>query len=639
MAERRQSGSRQTIAFLAAFFVLFYLYVWLVIDTRVLYETEARFPVFFTGPTFLRSMMAHAGGLLDYVAGFLVQSYYLPWLGAAVITLVAGLICLATDAIVKSMGGGRGRFIALIPGVLVLVAESGGFSDLTLLLGLLAAMACAILYMRLPARRDLPRVGVFLGLSVLLYVAAGGPFLLFAALAALFESLARQRRLPALSALLSIEAIPYLLGTYVFGLDLTDAYAYGLPYHRDSGMWREEAILATYLLVPVAAAAVGAQRLAMSRRGREVTGSGSEGRQAPRPLAGRGRLARLSRLRPHPMVGWLLFLALSAAAVFLSYDRQRMASLRIDQYARDRMWEQILSTAQGFPAAYYNMMMAQHVNEALYHTGRLPYEMFRYPQREDALLFDMTLDTDVEKQNARIETALSLYYQIGDIDLRLGLANEAERDTHEALAIHGAHGCVLYRLALINIAKRQPEAARVFLRALQRHIIYGRRADSLLRRLREDPRLSTDPDIQRIRSVLPRENKVGLDPSRERHYLALLEANNHNRMAFEYLMAFYLLTRNLDGFAANLPRLRDFDYPDMPRHYQEAILVYERDATKRADRCGREISDEVLQEFADFRRDLAESGGPASAVTTLVERYGNTYFWYYVAGRSGLGKR
>ena len=130
---------------------------------------------------------------------------------------------------------------------------------------------------------------------------------------------------------------------------------------------------------------------------------------------------------------------------------------------------------------------------------------------------------------------------------------------------------------------------------------------------------------------------MGFEVSGERDYLELLETNGHNRMAFEYLMAFYLLTRRLDEFAANLPRLRDFDYPDLPRHYQEAILLYEMDTTKRADRCGYEIDDDVLQEFADFSRDLRLCGGGEAAAGALMQRYGNTYFYYHLTELSGLG--
>ncbi|RKY09696.1 MAG: hypothetical protein DRP66_01520 [Planctomycetota bacterium] len=56
--------------------------------------------------------------------------------------------------------------------------------------------------------------------------------------------------------------------------------------------------------------------------------------------------------------------------------------------------------------------------------------------------------------------------------------------------------------------------------------------------------------------------------------LDLLEANPNNPMVPEYLMVVYLLAHNLDKLAANLHRLDDVGYDHIPRHWEEAILVY-----------------------------------------------------------------
>ena len=44
-------------------------------------------------------------------------------------------------------------------------------------------------------------------------------------------------------------------------------------------------------------------------------------------------------------------------------------------------------------------------------------------------------------------------------------------------------------------------------------------------------------------------------------------------MAFEYLLAHYLLTSDMKGFASLATRLKDF-YRDLPTHVQEALLGY-----------------------------------------------------------------
>ncbi len=639
MAEASRSRSAWTIAFTALFFGFFWLYVWLVIDPRLLYESHPDFPVFFTGATFLKAAIARYAGPVEYVSGFLAQSYYIPWLGALVITLLTGLICLMLDVLVRAIGGSRVRFVALIPAVILLVAHNYQLNQITLLVGLLLALACAAFYARVPVHRDGWRVALFLALSLALYFAAGGPYLLFAALAAIYELQGRQRRLPALVAFLSIEAVPYLLGTYVFQVSLSDAYTYLLPYHPDATEWGRAAMLAAYVLPPVALLPIGLWRSVTARRASRAADAEPDRGDASEEPRRPGRLERLRSWHPHPAVGWLLLLVLSAGITYGTYSRWRIEALRISYYGERRMWESILRTARGLPLDAYSTLVAQHVNEALFHTGRLPDEMFCYPQVRDSLLFDMALSRNLEEDSYRLRATSEFFHQIGDLDLQLGLVNEAEREAHESLAIHGPQGVCLYRLALVNIAKRQPAAARVFLRALSRHLVYGRRARGLLQRLETDPALASDPEVRRIRFAMPRDDWAGADPSGERDYLGLLKSNRHNRMAFEYLMAFYLLTRRLDEFAANLPRLHDFDYPELPRHYQEAILLYERDTTKRADRCGHEISDEVLQEFADFSRDLAVAGGPEVAVRSLMGRYSDSYFYYYVTGMSGLARQ
>jgi hypothetical protein len=55
---------------------------------------------------------------------------------------------------------------------------------------------------------------------------------------------------------------------------------------------------------------------------------------------------------------------------------------------------------------------------------------------------------------------------------------------------------------------------------------------------------------------------------------ALLKRNPRNKMAFEYLMACYLVTGQVDKIVANVGKLREFGYERIPPLYEEAILIY-----------------------------------------------------------------
>ena len=201
---------------------------------------------------------------------------------------------------------------------------------------------------------------------------------------------------------------------------------------------------------------------------------------------------------------------------------------------------------------------------ALARTGRLPWEMFHYPQlaSSDALLFRDTIwDTIPGVADWR-----------SDLYLELGRVNESQRWAHEALAVEGETPRVLERMALVYILNGNPDAAKTFVRALEKVPFQAARAQQYLAALDRDPGMRADPLVARIRPLMLRKDYVGTW-STEQILQQCLEANPSNRMAFEYLLAHYLLTSDMEGFASLAPRLKDF-YRDLPTHVQEALLGF-----------------------------------------------------------------
>ena len=113
-----------------------------------------------------------------------------------------------------------------------------------------------------------------------------------------------------------------------------------------------------------------------------------------------------------------------------------------------------------------------------------------------------------------------------------------------------------------------------------------------------------------------------------------LQADRHSKMAFEYLMAHYLLTGQLDKVVANIPRLSDLGYRDIPRHYQEAILLHASthpDADPQLDR----ISSQTLDNFKAYIQVLARFRNDKSAANReLMKTHDRSYFLYYTVGFS-----
>lgn len=611
----------QLPAYSFVFFALFYLYIWLVVRPDLIYHgfwITTTFPVFSTGWPFFEEFLVYPGGPVEWFAALLCQSYYYPWAGALVIAAVAALLSLTAHVLITALCDRRPRVLHFVPALLLLLLYNRYVNPLTSALALLAATACACLYVQMPFRKTGHRLALFGLLSVTVYYAAGGAYLLYAALCGLYELLRGWRRALGALCLLSAAVIPYVAGEFVFGLRLRDAYFRLLPFHPDSNPNQPIIVACLYAFFLVAAVGVVLwERFALGRR-RAADGSAS------RPGVGhRKRLAAVFR----SLVPFILAVVVLCA----SYDRDLKGLLRIEYYACNRMWPELLAEARRLPWRHHNLLVNWDVNRALYHTGGLASEMFSFPQHPLGLAPSPATFPELGMTYAG-------WMKLSDVLFELGRVNESERLTYEVLEFAGDRPRFFQRLSLISMAKGEKQAARILLGALSKDLVYRGWAEEFLHRLNDDALLSADPEIQRLQSVMVEEDVVG---SQRLDWMLtqLLTRNTHNRMAFEYLMAYYLLNRDLEGIARNIGRLDDFDYVGVPRHYEEALLLYASGAGTRAILPGRSINPDTRGRLSEVARIIKlYANDPRAAANVLGAEHGASYFFYFAFGSPGDGR-
>ncbi|MCK4375378.1 MAG: hypothetical protein KAX19_08615, partial [Candidatus Brocadiae bacterium] len=573
---------------------------------------------------FLRGYVGYAGGPVEYVSAFLSQLYYYPWAGALIVTTVAAFLCATTWVYMGAVGGRPPRVLHLVPGVVVLMLCNQYSHPLGTSLGVLTAMLGVCLY--LWARRGGPRVGLlaFVALSVVVHYAAGGAFLLYGLLCAIIELTTRGRRCLGLFYVLCAVLVPYLAGAFIFRVRMGEAYTRLLPLHRDAGLRSGYLGLSLYLYLPLVACALALRR---------AWALGAPGVRRKRALALLAQFeAYLSKGRLRRAATSSVLLVVAAFPVWFSFDHRLNAYLELERCAQLGMWAELLDRARTIPPHWYNMLVCYDVNRALHHTGRLADEMFSYPQSPSGLLIP---PGQMIKAVGSPPFALMKF---SDILFELGRVNESEHMAHEVFQRIGPRPSVLQRLALINIVKKQTAAARALLGALSKDVTRGRWARDCLSRLEADPALSADQEVRRTRSLMVTEDYVQ-DPSVEVLLMQCLEANKRNRMAFEYLMAHFMLTGRLDGFVDNLHRLDDFDYAGIPRHYEEAILVYQAATLSSVDLHGRSVSPGTLERFRAFTEVWARyRGDREGARRALAGEHGDSYFFYCKFGPTGVSE-
>lgn len=619
------------------FFPLFYSYLWLYLDLQVIYYSAGmltRIPVFFLDRQFFQEHTTYPGGLGEYAAAFSAQLFYYSWSAAAVVTAHAALICFCTGRMIEALNLRRFYFARFAGPILLLVFSSQYTYHFNATTTLCIALLFICLYLRLTAsngqkkslssqRKDWVRTAVlFIGLSVVLYYIAGGAYLVFATFCAIRWMRLKRWGLAALC-IMSALLIPYFVGVLVFSICPDKAFTESWP-----NSWRMDfegvsgaAVIAPCAVLCILVVVLSLYRLRLGKAkitpGRRTARGNKSGRNSV-TVSGRGDRAAFRWA-----VDSAILIALAGIAAVLSFNGSRRKLFRIHYYACRKMWPQVLGTA-GRDAN--NHFAINAVNRALYNMGRLGDEMFAYPQHPDALLLSG-------------QDKVLKYWHKFDTQLDLGLVNLAQKNLTECMEVYGKHPLILKRLALISMVKGNTNAARIYLNTLSKTLFDKAWARDYLAAIDADPELTGDKRIAGLRSMALKKDHPSVFMPPELAFLTLLQENSKNKMAFEYLMAWYLLGKNAEKVATNFRRINEFDVKAFPKHYQEAICIYAYSTRKPVYLEGRTIDAEVRRQIEEFSRTFNNLGRNKDAAEKhLLRDYGGTYFFYHLYGFSGVKK-
>ena len=599
LAEPRAGG----VAVVLAFFLFFFLYVWLRLKPALEYYSEGT--VFFLNGSFLHRFLVYPGGVVDYGAALLAQLNYRSWLGALVFTALGALLFLTASRLCRQAAGRAPVLVCLAP-LLVLAAWRSRYSGHTLaaVLALVLALGAAMTCPWVSRRPVWWRWPAGWGMGAALYFAAGlWPFLLFQFFAGWFEASRRRNWLSVAGLVFPGLLVPVAWPGLPLPARILNPWGVGLPL-LFAGL--------AFLLLPLACVVLARfpQPRPASDNPVPRQKKGAHSRALPQ--------APWRRVWTEPAFTMVALLA-GGTLVWGLLDGTRKSLAQIEYCAALGQHEQLLAVARQLktlpPAAEIR------VHWALYHTGRLNEDLFAFANRGWGQLLP-GLDLGIEACRPQAQTLLEL-----------GQINEAEHLAQEALEFEGDRPDVLQLLARVNILKDRPKAADVFLNRLRQVPFQRAWAVACLAELERDPRLTADPVLALARSRMVATDLPHDELPAESLLRQLLRSNPRNQMAFEYLLAHYLLTGDLKQLARHLGELDDFAYRSIPRHIEEALLLGQKLQGLQFDLHGRKIRPETRERFQSFCAALAGPAGQApAALSALAPDFGDT-FWYYYYSR------
>ena len=571
------------------FLVLYFIFLFRLY-TPLLYEFKC--PVFFTDWNFLKEHLLLPGGLVDYVSALCTQALEYQIFGTFLLTGMIALVSLFTRKIIHVLWKMKTHTLHWIPALFLLFMYGHYEAPLSLVIGTGFVLIFTWLFFRWAPKSTGLRIGLYTLSSGLLFWFCGGPFLLFAIFCAIREWINSKSPVKGVIYLLMSAAWGLIGPAFLFLVSFGKAFVNNLPIESSySPAFARWGFLLFFPLIGCFSFIVQAFR---------------------KPLE-----IRFQRVRIQAFIGGtLLLLSIVYVAGWIAFDSVFSKRLMLFRASRKNDWETVLRL--GKDPSIINPHICVQVNRALWHTGQLLDSAFAYSQGNGpvGLLPNKTL-------------CLENHEAASDLFFELGLISGSLRWSIEFMEVIGKTPKILDRIGVIYLLKGKRETAKMFWNKLKYTLQGHKKAMYRLRVAEEKDLLEKDETLRELSNSIPNFDFISLVNLSDRELLFLLRQNPENRMAFEYWVAYQLLEGNLGSVWSNINQFRVRGYKRIPRHVQEALILYAfLSKLKRLDLLQPYVDQSLLQRFSEFQQMLIRQPNKSSAREPLKRRFGDTY-WYY----------
>ena len=482
------------------------------------------------------------GGLADYISEFLVQFYYMPVLGGAIIALLLMSIQAVVWGLMKQYGMKAvfpGYLLSFVPSIVLWCA----MGDQNLLLSFVVALSGALLMGWIHNRfhNRLVKVVFELVSTALVYWLLGPVVFLYAALM-IGDTLMKGKQKGHLLSSLGYSACLLIL-TVAWILLTTQSLQYpisriftGLNYYRYPGtvsplplgvmIWT--VVVVFFGMVPDSHAWI----------------------------------KKLQQSKVVMVLAYVLVIVASWFGIKASFDAMTYDLIDYDFLVRTEQWDKIIEKAEKKPAT--TPLSVSCVNLALSQKGMLADRLFEFYQNGGEGLFP----TFTRDMISPVSTA--------EIFFRLGMVNDAERymfEAQEAIPNYRKSARLTRRIIECEIINGNYQVAAKLLRRLQKTLFYSNWANQTMALLGNEKAINRHPVYGKLRKYREKKQDFLFSDREMDQMLGLLFLNdNHNKMAYEYLVCYELLQRDMEKFMQYYPLGRFVDYDHIPRSFQEILI-------------------------------------------------------------------
>lgn len=556
------------------------------VGNYVLFFQETQSLFIFSGE-YLHHFLLKPGGLLEYTARFLTQFYAGKFSGSIILSVILTLPGIILYRINKRLISGISfsLLFLLIPSCFMLLMQANYYHMMEYNLGFLLILFYYLFLVS--SGKKYHRILVLI-LFPLFYYLAGAYAMIFAGMFIihnLFLEKGKQKYVYTLF-LLTVAAATFLIfWKIIFLQPVEHIILFPLPLLENASYKAIFFILTGYIVFYPLICSV------------TIMGNNS----------------RLNK-RIYSFMSIIIVFAIAIFLLFKIYNPQTARVVELERLIFSEKWDEAITFQEKKPSR--NLIGQYFYNIALSETDQLCDRLFF--ESQDFGAGSLVLPWGDEHLNR----GAYFYYSIG-------LINEAHRWAYEEMVVYGYRPQNIRLLAKTSLINGDYRMARKYLNILKKTIYYRGWAKKYEAMADNPDLIRSDPELGAKLKILPKSNFFIKFNEPQNNLPLLLEAQPDNRKAFEYYLAGLLLTKNIEVVVNNIRKMKEAGYTRIPRHIEEAALLYYNSTKVFPDLGGLTISIETKERFDQYFAAYIEARkNPSLIKEKMQEKFSNT-FWFY----------
>lgn len=302
-----------------------------------------------------------------------------------------------------------------------------------------------------------------------------------------------------------------------------------------------------------------------------------------------------------------------------SYNKGTAGMFAMEKLFLAGDWDGVIRQQETY--RYRNPVAQYYYNISLSEKNLLCDRLFFAPQDFGTMSISIPWDSKISIN--KMFRGIYFFYSVGII-------NEAHRWAFESMVIQGYHPENIRLLIKTNLINGHYKIAEKYVNVLKRTLHYRSQAEVYEKMLSNPELITSDPELGEKILLKPHEDFMVRIGNPQKNITSLFESNPQNRKAFEYMIAWFLLDKDFESVANNIGRLSSLGYLKIPKHIEEAALVFRSTAGTLPDMDGLQISGESESQFSKYiLSTIAAPRTKSPEGTQLQKEFGNTY-WYYL---------